>query len=98
MIVSFLFIGGIKLISGIYYLISDKDYPGIFAFRFLRLALLLTAVMTRITGISDPFIMLLFLAGELIDRILFYHDFEPVNINITISGYIKFYLNEKKGD
>ena len=98
MIVSFLFIGGIKLVSGILYLISDKDYPGVFAFRFLRLALLLTAIITKTIGIIDPVIAWLFLSGELIDRILYYYDFKPVNINTTISGYIKSYLNEKKGD
>jgi hypothetical protein len=98
MTVSFIFIGGIKLVSGILYLISDKDYPGVFAFRFLRLALLLTAIITAIAGIIDPVITWLFLSGELIDRILFYYDFNPVNINTTISGYIKSYSDEKKGD
>jgi Fe-S-cluster-containing dehydrogenase component len=100
MTVSFLFIGGIKLISGIYNFISDKDYPGITGFRFLRIFLLLATGVIQISGLSsyDPFILFLFLSGELIDRCLYYHDFEPESIETTISEYLKSFINEKKGD
>jgi len=99
MTASFYFIGSLKLVSGIWYMISDKDYPGTFGFRFLRLALLFVVMMIMIKGIpvSDPLMTFIFIMGEMIDRILFYYDFDPVNIKTTISGYTKSYLNEKKG-
>jgi Fe-S-cluster-containing dehydrogenase component/DMSO reductase anchor subunit len=92
MTVSFLFIGSIKLISGVLYIISEKHDPVIFGYRFLRLALLIATGVIQITGISvhDPFIICLFLSGELIDRFLFYYDFRPDNIKTTISEYIKY--------
>jgi hypothetical protein len=69
-------------------------------FRFLRIFLLLATGVIQISGLSsyDPFILFLFLSGELIDRYLYYHDFEPASIKTTISEYIKSYINEKKGD
>jgi hypothetical protein len=38
----------------------------------------------------------IFLAGELFDRILFYVDFKPLNINILISEHHNADKNEKE--
>jgi hypothetical protein len=59
-----------------------------FGIRFLRLALLLVIGISFVSDISyhDPVIISLFLTGELFDRIIFYIDFDPVNINTTINA------------
>ncbi len=82
LIYPFLFIAAIKIISVIYNIYSARDnlsQPGL---RFLRTALLLISGTSLFTGISYPgaVISIIFITGELIDRILFYLDFEPVNI------------------
>ena len=45
----------------------------------------------------DQVIILIFLTGELLDRILYYIDFNPVHINTLINDQLKIDRDEKKG-
>jgi hypothetical protein len=45
---------------------------------------------------NDLFIISLFLTGEFFDRIMFYIDFDPLNINTLISKTLNSEKNEKK--
>lgn len=82
--VSFLFLALIKIIYGIFNINHVRIHRGSlhFAARFLRIAIMVTLVACVFSGISfkDPLIICIFISGELIDRILFYIEFEPVNI------------------
>lgn len=66
--------------------------------RFLRLAFLIIPVMSLILHNSRPenVIIIIFLSGELFDRILFYIDFNPVNIKILIEEQLNIERDEKK--
>jgi Fe-S-cluster-containing dehydrogenase component/DMSO reductase anchor subunit len=97
-ILPFIFIAVIKLFSSGYSLIVNKTNNRNFEIRFIRTALLLLTGVSLLLKISyhDPLINFLFLTGELIDRIIFYIDFNPVNINTEIIKQINFERNEKK--
>ncbi len=86
-IIPFLFIAIIKLAATGFSLYVNKDDRVNFGIRFLRMALLVVTGTSLIAGISntDPAIYYIFLTGEVIDRIMFYIDFEPVNINNLIN-------------
>jgi hypothetical protein len=77
----FIFIAVIKLISSTYKGYCDKPQNVYFSFRILRIAVLLAAGISLVTGISysDPVITAIFLSGELLDRIIYYHDLEIKN-------------------
>ena len=93
----FIFIATIKLVSSVYRMsVSKKD--DLFGIRFLRIALLLMTGVALISKISysDPVILFLFLTGEFFDRLIFYYDFSPLNINILIDKQIKEISDEKK--
>ena len=83
----FLFLALLKLATSVYSLISIRKNRNIFVISFLRMAMLVIAVASLISGLSDSdnLIIILFLTGELIDRILFYIDFKPLNINRLIT-------------
>jgi hypothetical protein len=49
-------------------------------------------------SITENFIIIIFLTGELFDRILFYIDFNPVNINSLIEEQLNIERDEKKRD
>jgi hypothetical protein len=49
-------------------------------------------------SLPENFIIILFLTGELFDRILFYIDFTPVNINSLIEEQFNIDRDEKKSD
>ena len=95
---SFLFIGIIKLISTASYIARNTDSPANIWLRFFRIAILIISGASMVTGISypEPAIAGLFLSGEFIDRLLYYYDFNPLNINTLISKQINTDLNEKK--
>jgi DMSO reductase anchor subunit len=82
-ILPFIFIAAIKVTVSVYYLRAKRDDHLNFAIRFVRTALLIITGISMISGISYPetAVIMLFLAGELLDRILFYIDFKPLNIN-----------------
>jgi Fe-S-cluster-containing dehydrogenase component/DMSO reductase anchor subunit len=97
-IIPFIFIALIKLASIGYNLKVNSISREGFGLRFLRIAILLISGGGLISGISgsDQVIAVLFLAGEFIDRIVFYIDFKPMNINTLINDHIKAVTNEKK--
>jgi DMSO reductase anchor subunit/ferredoxin len=97
-VLPFIFIGVIKLFSFAYSLYADKIRSRHLVIRFFRIALLVVAGASILSKISyhDPVIIFLFLTGELIDRIIFYIDFEPVNIKTEIINQINSVRNEKK--
>jgi len=89
-IIPFVFIAVIKSILLLKSLIVNKLTEGFPGLRFLRIALLIIAGASLISGISypDPVIFLLFIIGELFDRIIFYYDFSPLHISNEINMQI----------
>lgn len=94
----FLFIAVLKfaitLFSGKMTVISRS----MFEVRFLRIAALFISAMVLISGIGAGTIpaLIVFLTGELLDRILFYYDFEPLSIINTINKPFNISSDEKK--
>jgi len=99
-VLPFVFLALIKLGLFLYKQIINKLNRSDSAFRFLRIAFLIVPGMTLIQHNSLPenFIIIIFLTGELFDRILFYIDFTPVNINSLIDEQFNIERNEKKRD
>lgn len=97
-VLPFIFIALIKLAASAYSLSVNKINNINFVIRFLRIVLLLVTGVSLVSEISypDPVISSIFLTGELIDRIIFYIDFAPVNINTEIIKQINIERNEKK--
>jgi hypothetical protein len=64
----------------------------------MRIALLfITAMSMILNSLPDNFsIIIIFMVGELLDRILFYIDFNPLNINSLIHKQINHDRDEKK--
>lgn len=94
----FVFIAIIKLVSSIYRLSVKKVNATDFGIRFLRIAFLIVPGINMILHASttDIFIFFIFLTGELLDRIIFYLDFNPLNINTLIDKHINIERDEKK--
>ncbi len=84
----FIFIACIKILISIY--LYKPSGRNIDILRHIRNALLLVAGASIISGISYPqlSVIIIFLTGEFLDRILFYFDFEPTNINNLIYKHI----------
>jgi Fe-S-cluster-containing dehydrogenase component/DMSO reductase anchor subunit len=84
----FAFIGAVKLAASLISMSNNRNDKTIYSIRFIRSALLVITGTSLISNISYPEIsvLLLFLAGELLDRILFYLDFKPLNINRLINN------------
>jgi DMSO reductase anchor subunit len=99
-VLPFVFLALIKLGLFLYKQIINKLNRSDSAFRFLRIAFLIVPGMRLIQHNSLPenFIIILFLTGELFDRILFYIDFTPVNINSLIEEQFNIDRDEKKSD
>jgi DMSO reductase anchor subunit len=93
----FIFLGALKLISPCNNLFRKQD-DKYFIFRFLRLAFLIVPAIAMISKNShlEFLTVLIFLAGESFDRILFYTDFKPLNINTLITEYSNADKNEKE--
>jgi DMSO reductase anchor subunit len=93
----FIFLGAIKLISAGKKLFINQD-DNYFIIRFLRLAFLLLPAIAMISKNShlESLTIFVFLTGELFDRILFYADFKPLNINTLISEHRNADKNEKE--
>jgi len=91
MLFPFLFIAFIKFASSVFNMLNDKNRGLIFNLRFFRIAVLIITVASLITGISYPgtVLSIIFLAGELCDRMIFYFDFDPLNINVLIRNYLQ---------
>lgn len=95
-VLPFAFIALIKLFISINLLIkTDRSF---FELRFFRISLLIITGMSLILNgtYSGLPILVLFLAGELLDRFLFYIDFTPLNINLLIREHQNSERNEKE--
>lgn len=96
-IVSFIFIVSVKLAAGICDLSKKRDLP-VFVLKFFRCAILLISSAGFATGLysSKTAIYVLVFAGELFDRITFYKEFNPVNIESLINRTSNTVKDEKK--
>jgi Fe-S-cluster-containing dehydrogenase component/DMSO reductase anchor subunit len=97
-VIPFIFIALIKLVASVNNILIQKINSVNFSIRFLRIALLLITGISFISGLNkgDTLIISLFLTGELFDRIIFYIDFDPDNINKLIYKNITEAKYEKK--
>jgi Fe-S-cluster-containing dehydrogenase component/DMSO reductase anchor subunit len=97
-ILPFIFIAAIKLLSAIYKISINRRNGIVFMMRFIRIAFLIATGASLITDISypDPYIVFLFLTGEFLDRLMFYIDLDPLNINTLIIKQTNADQNEKK--
>lgn len=97
-ILAFLFLALIKAVISVYLIIRTGNRHWSFGLRFIRIVLLIVASGVMVSGIvtDEKLFILLFLAGEFADRLLFYVDFNPININTLITYQINNSLNEKK--
>lgn len=97
-VIPFIFIALIKLVTSVNNILTQKISSVNFSIRFLRIALLLITGISLISGLNkgDTLIISLFLTGELFDRIIFYIDFDPDNINKLIYKNITEAKDEKK--
>jgi DMSO reductase anchor subunit len=97
-VLPFTFIALIKIALSVYNLSSSKLHGTNFSLRFTRIALLIVSGASMISHISynDNLIVFLFLAGELFDRIIFYIDFNPSDINRLIDEQQNIQRYEKK--
>lgn len=96
-VLPFIFIAIIKLaLTGADLKKQQDGY--IFKIRFLRIVFLILPGLTLVlhSAIPDYFVIIIFLTGELFDRILFYIDFNPVNIKNLIHEQLNIENNEKK--
>jgi hypothetical protein len=88
----------IKIAVSAFNLIANRKAGTGFGIRFLRLALLFITGISLITGsiYPDTVVIILFVIGEFLDRIIFYTDFNPLNINTLIQNHLIFEQDEKK--
>lgn len=86
----FIFIALIKLFSSAYHISSNRITGMSIGIRFLRIAILIVSGVSLVLKFpyNDPFIFYIFLTGEFLDRVIFYLDFEPLNINRLIVNHI----------
>lgn len=98
MILPFVFIALIKLGASIYNLYKNRIKRVYFELRFIRISFLIVSGISLISNISyrELTVTFIFLTGELLDRILFYIDFNPMNINQIIDEQLNKDINEKK--
>ncbi|MBA4321985.1 MAG: hypothetical protein C0408_04135 [Odoribacter sp.] len=96
----FLFIASVKVIFNLYSLIRNRSINIFFTLRIIRVAFLfiISAVMISGNGGNDIVKYIIFLSGEFADRILYYADFYPVNINSEINRNLLSSHNEKERD
>jgi Fe-S-cluster-containing dehydrogenase component/DMSO reductase anchor subunit len=97
-ILPFVFIATTKLILSVYSLSGRKSKSIYFGIRFMRMVFLIIPGVSLILNNSDNDLItvLILLLGELFDRILFYIDFNPVNINNLVTLQLKNKRNEKE--
>ena len=97
-VLPFIFIALIKLVLSFYILINSKFNTSDIGIRFIRIIFLIVPGLSLLLLSLHPerIIIIIFLAGELIDRILFYIDFNPININTQIYEQLNIVSDEKK--
>jgi Fe-S-cluster-containing dehydrogenase component len=98
MVLPFVFITMIKLGISVFRLYSSNLKRIYFEIRFIRIAFLAVSGISIISHISyhELPVILIFFIGELLDRILFYIDFDPMNINNMINEQFNIVRDEKK--
>jgi anaerobic dimethyl sulfoxide reductase subunit B (iron-sulfur subunit) len=97
-IVPFVFMAILKIGLSVYkaYVTEIKDTYSVL--RTIRLALLIISAAGLIYYKSiNNFVTALFITGELIDRMLFYIDFDQLNIKSSIIRHLTTLKNEKEG-
>jgi len=84
--IPFLFLALLKLIATAYNFLTEKGDSPFSSIKLFRIALLLISSSAYAAGIftSGSAISAIIFAGEIIDRIAFYNDFNPVNIKSLI--------------
>ncbi|HKK41802.1 MAG TPA: DmsC/YnfH family molybdoenzyme membrane anchor subunit [Bacteroidales bacterium] len=97
-VLPFTFIALLKLSASFYNMASLKNTGAYFGLRFMRFAILLITGVILVSGrfVISEVVIISFFTGELIDRILYYVDFNPVNINDMILNNEITYSNETK--
>jgi Fe-S-cluster-containing dehydrogenase component/DMSO reductase anchor subunit len=95
LLLPFIFIVLLKLISS-FYSLKMKQTGTVFNLRFFRTAFLFVSVMSTVLNNfhNGSFVIIIFMVGELFDRILFYIDYNPLNINALITNNLS--RDEKK--
>jgi DMSO reductase anchor subunit len=98
LIFPFIFIAILKIGLSIRNMYLNKSAGFYYGIRFLRLSFLFISGVSLVSHVSYPDIpvIVLFLLGELMDRILFYIDFNPVNISTMIEEQLNIDTDEKK--
>jgi Fe-S-cluster-containing dehydrogenase component/DMSO reductase anchor subunit len=89
-ILPFCFMAAIKITDSVRRNIAYRHDRTKFVTGFFRLALLIITGISLISKISYPEtgVIFLFLFGELLDRIMFYQEFKPLNINRLINSQL----------
>jgi hypothetical protein len=79
--------------------LKNQNEDKLFKIRFLRIAFLILPGLSLILQTAKPgyFVIFIFLTGELFDRILFYIDFNPVNIRNLMVQQLNIENDEKRG-
>lgn len=97
-VIAFVFIASIKLLFNLLVLYRTGAKDVYFAVRFVRIALLIISFMVIITGLEKRLIAgyTIFITGELLERMLYYVDFEPINIKNVITEKIIPSTHEKE--
>lgn len=95
--VPFVFIALIKIFL-VFLHYKEMRADQFYIIRFLRIAFLLISGFSMAVNLTAPeyYLILIFLTGELFDRILFYTDFEPISIRKLILEQLNIEKNEKK--
>ena len=91
MSVSFMFIGGIKILLTILRFFINRKFDWFLPLRFFNITVLLLLVMANFTSQMsfDPVLVFLLILGEFSGRIIYYIDFNPVNIQEIIKNFNK---------
>jgi anaerobic dimethyl sulfoxide reductase subunit B (iron-sulfur subunit) len=99
-VIPFIFIAFLKITFNLFCLTKNKSADTFSTLRIIRVSFLLIISATLIAGMEGNYIVkyIIFLSGEFTDRIIFYADFNPVNINTEISKQLILSQNEKERD
>jgi hypothetical protein len=89
-IIPFMFIAVLKLAVSFYNFSVNRKYGISFGISFMRIALLILTGVSLVLNISysDCILISLFLTEEFLDRLIYYYDFNPININTLINEHL----------
>jgi Fe-S-cluster-containing dehydrogenase component/DMSO reductase anchor subunit len=82
-IIPFMFIAVLCLASSIWQIRTSDNGSLLTVMKFIRISILIITGAAAVSGVShqETEVICLFLGGELLNRIIFYVDFKPLNIN-----------------